>query len=256
MQRIRASVVPVCATCVGVTLAAAALTGCASSRLSAEAPPGVRLAGDWRLDPARSDDLGKAVQELRQQMQKARHEKGENEGGGASAETAGQGRGHHHAGSGEPGGQQSGQQSGEAGEGDSSSGSEGLGPGVGPMPHLSPVDELMSNVPQGDYLRVGMSADTFTVTSGDSSNEYTPGQEADISAEQGDAQQISGWKDDAYVIDTTPQFGPEIIQSYGLTKDGRLSMTLHLSGRGIKFTFTRIYDRTTRVAPLAPPTLN
>jgi hypothetical protein len=124
------------------------------------------------------------------------------------------------------------------------------------MPHLSPVDELMSNVPQGDYLRIGVSTDAVTVTSGDSSDQYTPGQVADISAEQGDAQQISGWKGAAYVIDTKPQWGPEIIQSYGLTKDGRLMMTLRLSGGGTKFTFTRIYDRTTRVAPLAPPTLN
>jgi hypothetical protein len=249
MQRIRASAVPVYATCVGVALGAA-LAGCTSSRLSSEAPPGVRLAGDWKLDSARSDDLGKAVRELRQQGEKARRNMRERQAGAATGETEGPDRGRRRAGPGEPGGQQTEE------AGSSPSGSEGVGPGVGPMPHLSPVDELMSNVPQGDYLRIGVSADAVTVTSGDSSDQYTPGQVADISAEQGDAQQISGWKGAAYVIDTKPQWGPEIIQSYGLTKDGRLMMTLRLSGGGTKFTFTRIYDRTTRVAPLAPPTLN
>jgi len=250
MHRIRASAVPVYATCVGLALGAA-LAGCASSRLSSQVPPGVRLAGDWKLDSARSDDLGKAVQQLRQQGEKARRDRLERQGGGTTGEVGGRGR--RRAGPEEPGGQQAG----EAGEGESPSGPEGgPGAGVGPMPRFSPVDELMSNVPQGDYLRIGVSAGAFTVTSGDSSSQYTPGQEADISAEQGDAQQISGWKGTAYVIDTRPQWGPEIIQSYDLTKDGRLIMTLRLSGGDTKLTFTRIYDRTNRVAPLAPPTLN
>lgn len=127
--------------------------------------------------------------------------------------------------------------------------------GAGP-PRSSSVDELMSNVPQGDYLRISVSANAFTVTSGNSSDQYTPGLESDISAEQGDAHQMSGWKDKAYVIDTKPQFGAEIIQSYGLTKDGRLAVAVRLSGRGTKLTFTRVYDRTTHVAPLAPPNIS
>jgi hypothetical protein len=118
------------------------------------------------------------------------------------------------------------------------------------------VDELMSNVPQGDYLRIKVSSGAFTVVSGASSDEYTPGVESDVSAEQGDAQQISGWKGTDYVIDTKPQFGAEIIQTYSITQDGTLSMTLRLSGSGTNFTFTRIYDRTTSAPPLAPPTLN
>lgn len=250
MQRIRARAVPVSALCVGVAFGAA-LAGCASGRLSSQLPPGVRLAGDWKLDSARSDDLGNAVQQLRLQGEKARRNWLERQGGGTGGETEGPRRGG--AGAGEPGGQPGG----EPGEGGSPSGPEaGPGAGVGPMSRFSPVEELMSNVPQGDYLRIGVSAGAFTVTSGDSSSQYTPGQQADISAAQGDAQQISGWKGTAYVIDTQPQWGPEIIQSYDLTKDGRLVMTLRLIGGGTKLTFTRVYDRTNRVAPLAPPTLN
>jgi hypothetical protein len=115
----------------------------------------------------------------------------------------------------------------------------------------------MSNVPPGDYLGIGVAADSFTVTSGDSTDRYTPGLESAISAQQGEAEQMSGWKKSGYVIDTRPQFGAEVIQTFALTKDGKLMMTLQLSGGRIKgkFTFTRVYDRTTSVTPLAPPTI-
>lgn len=244
MSSIRASAVPVCASAL---IAAAALTGCAGApRLSSQLPPGVRLAGDWKLDPAHSDDLGNAVEELRAQQAKERHE--------MAPEQQQQGPG----GSGRRRGQQGGQQGGEGGQGESSSGPEGGEPGLGVSgsPRSSAVDELMSNVPQGDYLRIKVSSSAFTVTSGDSSDEYTPGVESDISAVQGDAQQFTGWKGTDYVIDTRPQFGAEIIQTFSLTKDGTLSMTVRLSGNGIRFTFTRTYDRTTGVTPLAPPTIN
>lgn len=250
MSSFRASVVPACATAL---IAAAVLPGCASSRLSADAPPGVQLAGDWKLDTARSDDLGKAIDELRAQRAKAHH----NTSGSQQQQGPGAYTGHRRRGGGESGGQQGG---GEAGQGDGSSGPEsgeqGVGAGAGQTPYASPVDELMSSVPRGDYLKITVSSSAFTVTSGDSTDEYTPGLESDISAEQGDAQQVSGWKDAAYEIDTKPQFGAEIIQGFALTQDGKLSMTVQLTGRGTKLTFTRVYDRTTSVAPLAPPTIN
>jgi hypothetical protein len=225
MQTFRGSAAEVCAT--GLIIAAA-VTGCVGSRLSPQPPPGVQLAGNWKLDVARSDDLGKAIGQLRLQQAKARvRMRGEPSGDYGRQGSAGQGQG-----------------------------LPGPDIGVGPMPSSSPVDELMSSVPRGDYLRITVSSDAFTVTSGDSSEQYTPGLESDISAEQGDAQQISGWKGPGYVIDTKPQWGPEIIESYGLTKDGRLAMTVRLTGRDTNLTFTRIYDRTTGVAPLAPPTNN
>jgi hypothetical protein len=209
----------------------------------------VRIAGDWKLDPAHSDDVGTAVQELRAQQAKGRHEMAQDQQQGFGGY-----EGHHRTG----GGDQGGQQGGESGQGESSSGVEGGEQGVGAVgpTRSSAVDELMSNVPQGDYLRIKVSSGSFTVISGDSSDEYTPGVESDISAVQGDAQQFTGWKGSDYVIDTKPQLGAEIIETFSLTKDGVLSMTLRLTGNGIHFTFTRIYDRTTGVAPLAPPTIN
>jgi len=210
----------------------------------------MRLAGDWKLDPAHSDDLGKAVEELRAQQAKGRHERGEEQ----PQQGLGGYGGHRRGG----GGDQGGQQGSEGGQGEGSSGPEGgeQGVGAGVAPRVSAVDELMSNVPQGDYLRIKVSSGAFTVISGDSSDEYTPGVESDISAVQGDAQQFTGWKGTDYVIDTKPQLGAEIIQTFSQTKDGALSMTVRLSGSGIHFTFTRIYDRTTVVTPLAPPTIN
>jgi len=243
------SAVPLCATALA---AAAFLTGCASSRLSSQPPPVVRLAGDWKVDSARSDDLGKAIAQLRaQQHKKVRH-------GGTEGQQpgfGGYGRGRRGGG---PGGEQGGQQGGGSGQGQNSSGTDSgaQGVGIGPAPHNSPVDELLSSVPRGDYLRIKVSPGGFTVVSGDSSDEYSPGVESEISAEQGDAEQISGWKGADYVIDTQPEFGAQIIQTYSLTKDGNLSMTVRLTGSGTKFTFTRIYDRTTSAPPLAPPTIN
>jgi hypothetical protein len=234
-------------------IAAAALAGCATSRLSADLPPGVRLAGDWKLDTARSDDLGKAVDELRAQAQKARRDSRSRQAqGGGSPDTQGPMGGRRHTRRGGQGGQQG--ASGDEGQ-NAVPGEGGDEMSAGP-PRTSTVDELMSTVPRGDYLRIGVSANSFTVSSGDSSDQYTPGVQSEISAEQGDAQQVSGWKGEDYVIDTKPQWGAEIIQRYGLTKDGKLTMTVRLTGNKTRLIFTRIYDRTARVAPLAPPTIN
>lgn len=234
-------------------VAAEWLTGCAwSGGFGAQPPAGVRLAGDWKLDPVHSDDLGKAIERLRAQSalkrRHARTGRPQDTSGDTDAPTS-----HRRMRRGQQGGEQEDQQ--DVSQNGSGYGPEGEEMGVG-TPHPSVVDQLMSNVPTGDYLRIGVSADSFTVTSGDSSDRYTPGLQSDISAERGDAQQMSGWRKSAYVIDTKPQFGAEVIQSYDLSKDGRLVMTLRLTGRGTRFTFTRVYSRTTRVAPLAPPTNN
>jgi hypothetical protein len=224
MPSLRASVVSL-----GIAAAAAAavLSGCASSRLSSQAPAGLHLAGDWKLDPAHSDDLGAAIARLRAQDRKLAEERRREAARAAEASEGPE-------------------------EGRRRGGGEEIN--LGPGPHVSASDELIANVPQGSYLRIAVAPDSFTVTSGDSSNQYTPGLPTEISAQQGDAQQIAGWRGADFVIDTRPQWGPQVIQSYGLTQDGRLKMTVHLTGGGTKFTFTRIYDRTTRVSPLTPPT--
>ncbi|HEX5461661.1 MAG TPA: hypothetical protein VFX20_16990 [Steroidobacteraceae bacterium] len=232
--------------------AAVLLTGCAwSGGFAADPPPGLHLAGDWKLNSARSDDLGKAIETLRAQSAQRRRNARSEQSQDVPGDAAGPPSGHRRTRRG-----QQGEPSASSGY-ESGYGAEGEEFGTGP-PGSSVVDELMSNVPRGDYLRIGVSADSFTVTSGDSSDRYTPGLESDISAEQGDARQMSGWKKSGYVIDTKPQIGAELIQSYSLAKDGKLIMTLQLTGGRLKrrFTYTRVYDRTTGVTPLAPPTIN
>ena len=241
MPSLRARAAPLCATAL-----IALLTGCATSGLSSEEPPGVRLAGDWKLDPTHSDDLGKAVEQLRAQSRRGRR----GTRGAQSQGPQGPPSGHRRMRQGGPVGQQ------EQGTGNAAGASElGEEADAGP-PRSSPVDELMSSVPRGDYLRITVGPNAFMVTSGGSAEQYTPGLVSDISAVQGDAQQISGWKGTDYVIDTKPQWGPEIIQTYSLSKDGSLTMTVRLTGGRTKLTFTRVYTRTTRMAPLAPPTNN
>jgi hypothetical protein len=248
MPSLRASTAP---AWIAALIAAAVLTGCAASRLSSQPPPGVRLAGDWKLDTARSDDLGQAIARLRAQTRKARPGRGEPRSESANEPAAAShGRRGHEGGPGDD----DGGETAESGTGPAPGGGT-EGPVI-PLPRVSAVDQLMSSVPRGEYLRITITANAFTVISGDSSDQYTPGLESYISAQQGDAQQISGWKDGAYVIDTKPQWGLEVTQSYALTKDGRLAMTVRLNGGRTKFLFTRVYDRTMRVAPLAPPTSN
>lgn len=239
MSLLRARTTALCATAL-----VALLAGCATSGLSADEPPGVRLAGDWKLDPAHSDDLGKAVEQLRAQNQKGRR----NTRGPQSQDSQGPPSGHRRMrGPASQQGQGTGNDAGVSALGEEAD--------AGP-PRSSPVDELMSSVPRGDYLRITVGPNTFMVTSGGSADQYTPGLVSDISAEQGDAQQISGWKGTDYVIDTKPQWGPEIIQTYSQSPDGHLTMTVRLTGGRTKLTFTRVYVRTTRMAPLAPPTNN
>ncbi|MGH8181577.1 MAG: hypothetical protein ACRETR_11450 [Steroidobacteraceae bacterium] len=249
MPSSRANLIPATAL-----IAATLLSGCAwSGGFASEPPPGVRLAGDWKLDPVHSDDLGTAIEKLRAQSARRRRNTQTAQPQDTSGGTGGPPTGHRRMRRGQPGGQQGEQQ--EGSQNGSEYGPEGDEVGAG-SPHPSAVDQLMSNVPTGDYLRIGVGADSFTVTSGDSSDRYTPGLQSDISAEQGDAQQMSGWKKTSYVIDTKPQFGAEVIQSFDLSKDGKLVMTLRLTGGKTKFTFTRAYDRTTGLTPLAPPTIN
>jgi len=227
--------------CIAALVAAAALSGCASSRLASQMPPGSHLAGDWKLDPARSDDLGRAVTQLRDQARKRHDERMRR----APRDTGGYRQG-------APGRRQ--RPDDERGGENPEQASEGESAGIGPAPHVPAADELLASVPQGEYLRITASAGGFTVISGSSSEQYTPGLPSEISAQQGDAQQISGWKGTDYVIDTRPQWGPQIRETYAITPDGALKLTVELSGQGTHFVFTRIYDRTNRVSPLAPPT--
>ena len=248
---------------IGALLLAGAVTvlatGCALTRLSAQPPAHIGIAGDWKVDWAHSDPLPPVLAQIAAQTLKAEHARrrfeSEQAGGGRQREGGGEGDGDEG-----PGGEGS-----EGGEHPRQGRRAAPNPAApvedsqqvgGPVPDSSAMRAFLASVPVGDYLRLVPGPDAFTVIAGDLSSQYTPGVESVIESSSGEATQISGWKHGAYVIDTRPQLGPRLIERFELTDHHQLALTIHLHGFGTDVTFRRLYDRTNRIAPLAPPTNN
>jgi hypothetical protein len=237
---------------VGAPLCAAAITllaaGCASSHFSSRPPARAAIAGDWKLDWASSDRLSVVLARLATESQRAAREQrrfqGQQASSGEVPEEGPEEGGRVHRRRQQPSG---------SAEPSQEFGSQDVG---GPGPSSKAKQEFLASVPAGDYLKLVASATSFTVVAGDSTNQYSPGIESVIESSSGEATQISGWRGGAYVIDTKPQLGPELIQRFEIAKNGKLAMTIQMRGKGADVTFTRLYDRTTRLAPLAPPTNN
>lgn len=226
----------VCAALLG-----AGIAGCASDRLANTAPAGVRLSGNWALDPAASEDIAQALAHLRAQIAKLARERPAHASGSFS-EIA------------RPRRRNRGEQGGEAGEDSGSETSQEGGTGAqiaagltGPPGAI--VQEFLSNIP-GNDLNIAVTAGSLTITSANSSRQYATGVQTAVEFGSVSAEQISGWRGRRYVIDTQPQWGPDLSQSYSVAPDGTLTVTLTLRGKGINATLTRRYRRTQR-APVA-----
>jgi hypothetical protein len=115
---------------------------------------------------------------------------------------------------------------------------------------------LMANISRGDFLTVRQTLEQIVLDYGSSVRAFTPGGHSVVSAESGVADQTSGWKGKVYLIEIRPQLGPEVIEQYGLSQDGKhLVVKLHLGGGELpRVDLTRVYDPTTEVAPRALPT--
>ena len=219
------------------------LSGCASDRLAATAPSGVRLNGDWALDPAASEDIGRTVAQLRAQIRKAHHaqrRRAAQDGFGVPVR----------GGRGEPSGD-----SDEAAEG-RGQGRQESSPGTpddAVPPGSALIQEFRSNVP-GNELTITVAPGSVTVLTGNSSQQYTPGVQTAIEWGQISAEQISGWHRRRFVIDTRPEWGPVVTQSYSLAPDGKLVVTLKFRGAGVDATLTRRYRRTSRAPAALVPT--
>lgn len=231
----RARLLSLCAALVMV-----AITGCASNRMAATAPPGIRLAGNWALDPAASEDIDQVIAHLRAEISKASHARPARAGGGfgAGPRRRVMRRREHGA---------------SSGAGRTAPRASAAAAGFSPAPGAALIQQFLSNVP-GNDLTVTITQNSFTVTSGASSQQYTPGVQAAVEWGQVSAEQTSGWRGRRYVIDTRPAWGPASTQSYGLAPDGMLVMTLRLHGKGIDATLTRRYRRTNRAAATLLPT--
>lgn len=211
----RAGVLLLCA------LAIASLAACFGPRVSADAPLGVSLAGNWKLDPAASDDPQKALDHMRAEALKIIKRSQERAGTAAPDAPPPDDHGPAH------------------------------GPRRDPLQH-SPMAHLVQGLlERGDHLSVDQKPDEMVFDYGNSRRSFTPGAHSVVSAEGGVGDQTSGWHGREYVISIKPQNGPEISDSYTLSPDGKqLVEKLHIDPYELPaVTITRTYNRTSETGP-------
>ena len=211
--------------------AGAALCGCAGERESPDAPPSVSLAGNWKLDHAASDDPEKILAKMRAQ---AFHLMGQR-----PAEPRPGMRGANDV---PPPGQE-----------DYSPDAHGHRPD--PLVRSPMARIIVAAVARGDFLTVRQAPGEFELDYGGVRRSFTPGQRSVVSTVDGGVgDQTSGWKGSEYVILMRSQMGPEVTESYHLSKDGRLVDKLHIGSAELSAVeLTRIYDPSTEAAPRQVP---
>jgi hypothetical protein len=187
-------------------LVSASLCACGGAgRLSADAPSGVDLAGTWKLDRSQSDDPEKIYEKILRQRA-ARY--GE-QGAAAPRRSQGAGGGYPDA-STDPNNPLSAEaQALQAAQIISTS-------------HLDPFDMgVFGTIPRGDVITIRQQPDEIYIFDGTTDRSFTPGAQSVVSVPEGVADQHSGWKSRAYVIDVRAQAGPETIERYHLSDDGQ-----------------------------------
>ena len=224
-----------------VWLCAALLPGCVGSRLAADAPPGVNLAGAWKLDHGASDDPQKILEHMRAEAIKIL---------GRSQQPVLAMPAH----GGRPG-QTTGQNPDSAPD---TVLAQPPPPGVHFDPlKRSPMAHIIANtVARGDFLTVRQGPGEFVLDYGSSRRTFTPGGHSVVSAEGGVGDQTSGWKGREYVIEVKAQNGPLVTEQYGLSPDGKeLLAKFHIgSGELPAVSLTRVYRPTDENAPHQLPT--
>jgi hypothetical protein len=215
---------------------AVGLSGCATN-LGVEPPAGVNLAGNWKLDPAASDDPQKLLEHMRQEAYKIIYRRVPD----APMPRPGQG------GAAPP----------DPPEGEFAP-QQPPPPGVRrPDPlRRSPMAHIIEDaVARGELLTVRQDPGTFVLDYGTSQRRFTPGARSVVSAEGGVGDQNSGWKGREYLIVVRAQLGQEVVESYGIGPDGKsLVEKLHIgSGELSPVTLMRVYRPASEVAPTHLP---
>jgi len=226
--------------------ASAALAGCAAGP-KADAPAGVVLAGTWKLNHEASDDPQQVISRMRAEANKL-----------IARQMAAMGEESPRPGTRGPGG------AGGAADTNPVLGADEPAPPPGnrgmhrPDPlRRSPMFHLLTAaLGHGDFLTVRQSSEEFVLDYGTSVRRFTPGAHSVVSAEMGVADQTSGWEGREYVIHVKAQLGPNVVESYGLSGDGkRLVQKLRIGPAELSAVqLTRMYDRTSEAAPRALPT--
>jgi hypothetical protein len=222
--------------------AAAALVGCAGSRLSPEAPAGLTLAGAWKLDRAASDDPQRVLARMRAE---ALRKMGHRVVAGAPPRPGTRGAGTRTA-----------QPDDASLEGDPAPVPAGRGAPPDPLRRSPMAHALLASVGRGEFLTVRQSPGELVLEYGSSRRRFTSGERSVVSAEGGVADQTCGWKGREYVIEVRGQSGPDVTERYGLSADGRhLVERLHIAPEELSAVdLTRVYDPTDETAPRQTPT--
>lgn len=217
-------------TSVGWVVCAAAgavLCGCATGT-SADAPPAVSLAGNWKLDHASSDDPEKVLAKMRAE---AFHLLGVR-----PPEP--------------PPGTRAGANLPAPGQEDYSPDARGRRPD--PLRRSPMARVIEANVARGDFLTIHQGPGEFVLDYGGLRRSFTPGQRSVVSTVDGGVgDQTSGWKGDQYVIELKAQMGPTVTERYGLSADHKhLIEKLQIGSAELPAVeLTRVYDPTNEVAP-------
>jgi hypothetical protein len=226
--------------------AAAALAGCAAGP-KAETPAGVTLAGSWKLNHALSDDPQQVIARMRDQALKmiARQNRG-------ADEIPRGGRG----GAGGPGSAPLPDANPALTPDEPAAGDRRGAHRPDPLRYSPMMHALAASLARGDFLTVRQSSEELVFDYGTTVRSFTPGAHSVVSAEMGVADQVSGWEGRDYVINIKPQLGPNILDRYALSGDGRrLIEKLRIGPAELPaVALTRVFERTTETAPRAPPT--
>ena len=229
--------------CALLCVALAACGGAGS--LAADAPAGVNLAGTWKLDRALSDDPEKIYDKIRRQRA-ARY---------ADESPTPLRRG----GSGTSGGQRpdSGgvNPDGTSADPNNPLSTESQTAAIIGTSHLDPFDMgVFGTIPRGDVVTIRQNPDEMYIFDGTTDRSFTPGAKSVVSVPEGVADQHSGWKSRAYVIDVKAQAGPETIERYHLADDGQhlLADIQSTGGNMPSIKIKRVYARMSAAHNVAP----
>ena len=215
-----------------------ALAGCSSvGRFEGAPAQGIDLSGNWTIDRTLSENPKPIIEKLRPKPMKPRwdmgpeesgDEMGPPEGGGRQGGGSGGGGGRSRRGGGQQGPQLMYRNNNDA------------------YTHSTVLKVLMADIARADNLTVRQSAESFALDYGSAVRSFTPGAVSVVSAAWGVADQSSGWKGKAFVIQVRPQTGVASVETFTLADEGKhLIEELQLGGGEFpSVKLKRVYDRT------------
>jgi hypothetical protein len=227
------------ARCRNITLAlvaVASLGACGSvGRFEAVPDKVVDLSGNWVINRTLSDDPKPALDKLRPQPQKQRRWDGPPPDDNGDDTGPPQGGGQQSPGGGGRGRRGGGQQPQLAYRNNNDA-----------YLNSTVLKVLTTDLARAGYLRIQQSPERFSIDYGGSVRNFTPGAVSVVSASWGVADQSSGWKGKAFIIQVKPQEGVASYETFSLDKEGQ-HLVEELQFGGGQFPsvkLKRFYDRT------------